>query len=130
MLTYPELTELSDRLDGELPAELIAAIGPWTPALFDLRPLDERPAWSGRYAAGLTLACLSEHGTACHLCGLLGATTADHLIPRSRLGSDELSNLRPAHRSCNSRRQATPLVEWFASRPRSYVTSTPASREW
>jgi 5-methylcytosine-specific restriction endonuclease McrA len=33
------------------------------------------------------------------------ATTADHVVPLSMGGTDELSNLRPAHLSCNSSRQ-------------------------
>lgn len=37
----------------------------------------------------------------CWLCGESGADTADHVIPRSRGGSNAVSNLRPAHESCN-----------------------------
>lgn len=44
----------------------------------------------------------------CHLCGQPGTAddpiTADHTVPRSQGGAD--SPLRPAHRSCNSRRGA------------------------
>lgn len=38
----------------------------------------------------------------------------DHLIPRSLDGPDELWNLAPSHRSCNIRRQNTPLAETVA----------------
>lgn len=45
---------------------------------------------------------------ACWLCGLPGTEqdpiTADHEVPRAQGGQD--SPLRPAHRSCNSRRGA------------------------
>lgn len=116
-----------DELGPELVAELSALDAA---VLVDFRPLADRPSWSGRYSAGLTAATLAAHGTVCHLCGLLGASTADHLLPRSRGGSDELANLRPAHRACNSSRQAKSLVEWHAGRPRTYATSTPASRQW
>jgi 5-methylcytosine-specific restriction endonuclease McrA len=40
----------------------------------------------------------------CHLCGKDGADTADHIIPVSRGGSDELENLRAAHKTCNRKR--------------------------
>lgn len=68
------------------------------------------PAWSGRYAQRMTRLCLEEWGDTCHLCTRPGATTADHLIPRSLGGLDTLENLRPAHHRCNSRRQARPLT--------------------
>ena len=32
------------------------------------------------------------------------ATTADHIVPRSQGGSDQLDNLRPACRPCNQHR--------------------------
>jgi 5-methylcytosine-specific restriction endonuclease McrA len=47
---------------------------------------------------------LGEYGTVCWLCGRDGADSADHVLPRSRGGSDALENLRPAHRACNSAR--------------------------
>ena len=37
----------------------------------------------------------------CHICGLGGADSADHVIPRSRGGSNRIENLKPAHLSCN-----------------------------
>lgn len=40
----------------------------------------------------------------CWLCGGEGADSADHIVPYSQGGSHALSNLRPAHLSCNSRR--------------------------
>lgn len=47
----------------------------------------------------------------CHWCGQQGTTanpmTADHLIEHDRGGSDELDNLVPACRRCNSKRGAT-----------------------
>lgn len=46
----------------------------------------------------------------CHLCGMGGADTADHLIPHSKGGTDDLHNLRAAHRFCNVSRGARGLV--------------------
>jgi 5-methylcytosine-specific restriction endonuclease McrA len=40
----------------------------------------------------------------CWLCGMPGATTVDHVIPRSHGGEDNVENLRPAHLRCNSSR--------------------------
>lgn len=40
----------------------------------------------------------------CHLCGGEGANSADHLIPWSLGGTDDLANLAAAHSNCNSRR--------------------------
>lgn len=50
--------------------------------------------------------------TVCAICGA-GALendplTADHIIPVSDGGSNDLDNLRAAHRSCNSRRGNQP----------------------
>ena len=55
--------------------------------------------------------CLATYGTTCHLCGLPGATTADHVVPKSKGGSDALCNLRPAHAHCNYSRQDRPLTD-------------------
>jgi 5-methylcytosine-specific restriction endonuclease McrA len=46
---------------------------------------------------------LLQNNPECALCGKPGADTADHIIPYDAGGSDDLSNLRPAHRACNSR---------------------------
>jgi 5-methylcytosine-specific restriction endonuclease McrA len=37
----------------------------------------------------------------CHLCGLPGATSPDHVVPLSRGGAWDRTNLRPSHKSCN-----------------------------
>ncbi len=45
----------------------------------------------------------------CHLCGQPGATTADHLVPYSHGGTDELGNLAAAHVDCNRVRGNRPI---------------------
>lgn len=40
----------------------------------------------------------------CWLCGSRGATHVDHVIPRSKGGTDDLSNCRAACASCNLRK--------------------------
>lgn len=62
------------------------------------------PCWSGRYAMRTTRLTLTTQGTTCWLCGTPGADSADHVIPRSKGGTDKQTNLRPAHRQCNSAR--------------------------
>lgn len=84
--------------------------------------------WGGRKVAELTAAVFAERGRVCHLCGLPGADSIDHLIPRHRGGTDTLDNLAPAHRSCNSARGALSLVEWRARHP--LPDRAPSSRRW
>lgn len=47
------------------------------------------------------------YGRVCWICGsriAKGKLTRDHVIPRSKGGSDHSDNLRPAHKSCNQER--------------------------
>lgn len=51
---------------------------------------------------------LRTHGRKCWLCGVEISddkeVSLDHVIPVSLGGSNVVTNLRPAHRGCNSRR--------------------------
>lgn len=77
--------------------------------------------WNGRRAATLTAAVLNRDGYRCCWCGGR-ATTAEHIVPRSRGGSDDLGNLAAACLPCNAsrgnrdrpgpRRRAVPSREW------------------
>jgi 5-methylcytosine-specific restriction endonuclease McrA len=53
--------------------------------------------------------------TTCYLCGLPftpdDPAVADHVQPRAYGGSDNITNLQAAHRSCNGRKGAT-LPSW------------------
>jgi 5-methylcytosine-specific restriction endonuclease McrA len=61
--------------------------------------------WGGRKAQQYVRATLTTYGTVCWLCGLPGATSADHIIPRSRGGAVyDLLNLGPSHKRCNEAR--------------------------
>lgn len=73
--------------------------------------------WSGRRAQRLVALALATYGTRCHLCLEEGATSADHVIPRSAPwhGDDSIENLRPAHKLCNERRGNRSIV-WFRAR--------------
>lgn len=90
--------------------------------------MNGRTPWAGRRARERVAATLASKGTVCHLCGLPGATTADHIVPRSAGGSDDLDNLAPAHGQCNSRRRDMPLPAWFAKYP--LTKRAPATRKW
>lgn len=68
-------------------------------------------------------------GRTCHLCGLPGATTADHVIPWAHGGRNTLDNLEPAHGGCNSSRRDLPLVDWFRDHPVRRPRLAP-SRDW
>ena len=83
----------------------------WTTSELDdgMHARNDRPPWTGVYAQRLVRLTLQTYGDVCHLCGGTGATSADHLIARSAGGSDDISNLRPAHLKCNQTRGAAPL---------------------
>lgn len=73
-------------------------------------------SWSGRRVPQLVALVLQTKGTTCHLCGLPGATSADHDPPRSVLVASGCPNpddpalyLWPAHLSCNQLRGARPI---------------------
>jgi 5-methylcytosine-specific restriction endonuclease McrA len=50
-------------------------------------------------------AILARDRGICWICGLPGATTIDHIVPRARGGDDSDENLRAAHGRCNSARR-------------------------
>ena len=61
----------------------------------------------------------------CHLCGepMLNlahdplAATEDHLIPKSKGGSNDRTNIKLAHRKCNHERGNMSLEKWFEKHP-------------
>lgn len=58
-----------------------------------------------RAASSVFFALLARDGSACYLCGQradeLDPLEIEHVRPRHAGGSDDLNNLRLAHRSCN-----------------------------
>jgi 5-methylcytosine-specific restriction endonuclease McrA len=87
-------------------------------------------SWGGRKAQALTAHCLATKGRICHLCGLEGADTADHIIPRSKGGPDVPENLEPAHTACNRARGDLDLAEWRRRHPLPTRPALTPSREW
>lgn len=67
---------------------------------------------NGARVKAFNSAMFAIYGRHCHLCGLPGANTADHLIPVSRWpeGRWVMSNVRPAHHECNSERHDKALA--------------------
>lgn len=75
--------------------------------------------WSGRRIPVLRALTIAAYGERCWLCGspILGEpVTVDHVLPRSRGGTDDLDNLRPAHRACNLARGNRPARPAAAAR--------------
>lgn len=71
-------------------------------------------AWGGSGTVKLRNEMIAEYGTICHLCGndIKDKITVDHVIPRSKGGTDDLGNLRPAHEYCNYSRQDMSVEEY------------------
>ena len=86
--------------------------------------------WGGRKAQTMRALTLATYGDTCHLCRRPGADTADHLVPRSRGGTDDLANLRPAHAGCNYSRGALSIEAWRERHDATATTTTRAPRRW
>lgn len=56
----------------------------------------------------------SSMGNACYYCGSSGRMSVDHMTPLSRGGRDDIQNIVPACRSCNSRKNIKTAQEYFA----------------
>ena len=71
---------------------------------------------SGKANARLADLVAQTYGTTCWLCHqpIVGRVSIDHVTPVSQGGSDDITNLRPAHLKCNvrrgNRRAPTPLL--------------------
>lgn len=106
---------------------------PLPPATVKVAPAGRDWDWAGNARRRLALVrlVLQLKGRTCHLCGLPGATTADHVVPWSHGGPNVVDNLEPAHQSCNSSRHDRHLAEWFRTHPvrRTRPVLAP-SREW
>jgi 5-methylcytosine-specific restriction endonuclease McrA len=61
---------------------------------------------------------LEKWGRTCAYCGAAGAPLqVEHIHPKARGGSDRISNLTLACRSCNEAKNTTPVEEFLRSRP-------------
>ena len=62
-------------------------------------------------------AVMARDAGICHLCGGPHADAIDHIVPVSWGGSDDPSNLAPAHTSCNTRKRDARPDAWTWNRP-------------
>ena len=60
---------------------------------------------------------MRAHNGVCHICGQGAADAIDHIVPVSWGGSDDPSNLAPAHTSCNTAKGDAAPPQWTHSRP-------------
>lgn len=60
-------------------------------------------------------------GSPCVICGTTGDTEIDHVIPRSRGGSNRIENLQPLCRVCNAikghSRSNADVINWIITFP-------------
>lgn len=63
-----------------------------------------RKAAPGNHTAEEFIALCERYGNCCLRCGKKKKLTADHVIPLSRGGSNEISNIQPLCKSCNSKK--------------------------
>lgn len=64
---------------------------------------------SGRQWNATKASVIAWHDGICHLCGHPGATQVDHLVQYAEGGTDDISNLRPAHGTANTARNPCPV---------------------
>ncbi|MFJ2030331.1 RNA-guided endonuclease IscB [Streptosporangium sp. NPDC087985] len=122
---------LQHRVDGTV--SWVARLTRWAPVAavhvervsFDTHALSAgRPLEGAEYRQG-TLAgyevreyLLAKWGRVCAYCGATGVPlNIDHIHPRSRGGSDRISNLTLACIPCNQAKSATPIEEFLTGRP-------------
>ena len=60
---------------------------------------------------------MRAHNGVCHICGQPAADAIDHIVPVAWGGSDDPSNLAPAHTSCNTAKGDSAPPQWTYSRP-------------
>lgn len=60
---------------------------------------------------------IARDGTRCHVCGLLGADEADHVIPLEQGGADDESNMAAIHgEPCHARKTEAERLAGVRSR--------------
>lgn len=71
-------------------------------------------AAEGSFTTAEFEALVEASGSCCTYCGVEGRMTADHIIPLSRGGSNDIANITPACLSCNCRKGAKTADEYMA----------------
>lgn len=75
---------------------------------------------TGRFKFFIRAEVFRLKGNDCYYCKSK-ADQIDHVIPLVSGGTDDITNLVPACRSCNSSKQDMPLAEWLKVRKEGYL---------
>lgn len=73
----------------------------------------------GAHTLAERTAKFAQLGDVCFYCRKAGKLEADHATPLSRGGSDDIGNILPACKSCNSSKGSRTVAEFRAARRRS-----------
>jgi len=104
-LTHKDQVREKDRRSREAnPARVIANLA---------RRRALRAAAEGDFTADEFRVLCSEYGDRCAYCQEESPLTADHAVPLSRGGSNWISNILPACKSCNSRKRTRTPEEFL-----------------
>jgi len=79
----------------------------------------------GSHTIEQRLAKFALLGNICFYCGEAKKLTVDHKIPLARGGTDDIRNIVPACRSCNSSKNARTAKEYLANQRRNRVRVSP-----
>ncbi len=71
---------------------------------------------SGSYTSREWLELKADYGGRCAYCGARTRLTADHVVPIALGGANSIDNIVPACGSCNSSKNAKPLLVWMWQR--------------
>ncbi|MFI7316801.1 HNH endonuclease [Streptomyces venezuelae] len=71
-----------------------------------------KPSASGSLPGTARQAALNAHGESCTYCSWEVADAVDHVIPVSEGGRDDVSNIVPACRRCNSSKRDRTVLRW------------------
>lgn len=89
---------------------LVAARFSYAPSRPD--PYKERLGMSPKAWRKLRDEVLAAKGCVCTYCGSDSSITVDHVVPLSKGGTNEIDNLTPACKPCNSSKRDRLLGEW------------------
>lgn len=84
--------------------------GPATPDAYKQRRGLSKGAWRR-----LRETVFERDGRECTYCGATDDLAVDHVVPLARGGTNDLGNLTPACRPCNSSKRDKLIVEWLGN---------------
>lgn len=84
--------------------EWLDAGGPYKPQRNTSKKSSKRAKWADVHSESVCALCGGDVFSAIE--GAPGCSTVDHIIPKSRGGTDKRSNLQRAHASCNQKKSS------------------------